>query len=352
MDSHFYNLRLTSFLCLFIFISCKEKNTSNFTSVEVVNIYEDTLNIHALHPIDTDRVWFATNRGKIGLIDGEISKLALIKYEHKLLHFRSIAATDEAVFVMSIASPGIIYKIGFDGNEATNIESVYLEEGERVFFNAMKFWNNEEGIALGDPIENCMNLIVTRDSGNTWTTIDCELLPEAEKGEVAFAISNSNIAINGNHAWIATGGVTARVLHTPDKGKTWNSYTTPIISGEAMTGIHSISFWDENNGIVVGGNWRDKQNNEATVAITTDGGKTWTLSSGETPGYQSSVKYVPGSEGKKIVSLGPSGISYSNNGGHHWESLSDESFYALEFVNDTLAFASGQNRICKLIFKK
>lgn len=352
MYSHFRNLRLTSLLCLILFISCNKTKTTNFKSVEVVNIYEDTLNVHALHPIDLERVWFATNRGKIGLLDGEIPKLAIIKYEDKLLHFRAITATDEAAFVMSIASPGIIYKIGFDGSEATNIESVYVEEGEKVFFNGIKFWSNSEGIVLGDPIENCMNILITRDGGNTWSKVACEVLPEAEKGEVGFAISNSIIATYGDHAWIATGGSTARVFHTPDKGKTWNSYDTPIISGEAMAGIHAITFWDENNGIVVGGNWRDKENNEATVAITTDGGKTWKLATDETPGYQSAVKYVPGSNGKKIIGLGPSGIAYSKDGGNRWEKLTDENFYALEFVNDTLAFAAGKNRISKLIFKK
>ena len=85
----------------------------------------------------------------------------------------------------------------------------------------MKFWNESEGIAIGDPVENCMSVIITRDGGNTWEKLPCEILPEVEKGEAAFAASNSNIAVFGNHAWVATGGRKSRVMHTADKGKTW-----------------------------------------------------------------------------------------------------------------------------------
>ena len=53
----------------------------------------------------------------------------------------------------------------------------------------------------------------------------------------------------------------------------------------------------------------------------------------------------------KLLQLGTPGISYSNDSGNSWVELSEEGFYAIEFVNDTLAFASGKNKISKLIFK-
>lgn len=338
----------------FLLISCENETTPIFSSVSVTNIFEDSLKIHAISPIDENRVWFAGNKGKVGLIDHDIPKLASIKYEDKYLHFRSIAVTDESIFVLSIASPAVLYKIGFDGNEATNIETIYVESGERVFYNSMKFWNDLEGIAFGDPIDNCMTVILTRDGGNSWHKVDCETLPEAEKGEVAFAASNSNIAILGNHAWIATGGTKSRVMHTSDKGKTWEIYDTPVVSGEAMTGIHAIAFWNEMTGIVVGGNSKLRDSRDDTVAVTHDGGKTWELATeGKRPGYRSAVKYVPGGDGKSVVALGPTGISFSGDGGKNWKKISDEKdFFTLEFVNDTLAYASGINRISRLVFQK
>lgn len=344
---------LFGIIAVLTIVSCSEKSKFEISSVEITPVFIDSLSIRAIHPLDENRVWFAANNGKVGLIDGNTPKLAIIKYSDSLLHFRSIAVTNEAVFVLSIASPAVLYKIGFNGTEATNIEEVYKEIGASVFYDSMKFWNDQEGIAIGDPIEGCISVIITRDGGNTWEKIPCERLPKVEKGEVAFAASNSNIAIFQDNAWVATGGKKSRVIHTRDKGETWEVYDTPITKGKAMTGIYSVDFWDSNNGIVFGGNWEDKSANHENKAITKDGGKTWILvADGEEPGYRSSVKYIPSTMGMGIVAVGSSGISYSGDGGNQWKQLSQEGFYAIEFVNDSIAFASGDKRISKLIFKK
>lgn len=352
----FRNYFSFSVFLLFIFsiISCRNDKNLKFSSVEITPVYIDSLNIRSLEPLDENRVWFAANKGKVGLIDGDTPKLAVIKYEDRLLHFRSIARTSDAIFVLSVASPAVLYKIGFNGEEATNIEQVYFESGEEVFYDSMKFWNDKEGIAIGDPMDGCMAIIITRDGGNSWNKIPCEELPEMEKGEVAFAASNSNIAIFENHAWIATGGKKSRVFHTSDKGKSWNVYETPIIKGGPMTGIFTIDFWNEKTGVVFGGDWKQKEINEGNKALTNDGGKTWNLiSENEGPGYTSSVKFVPGLNGEGIVAVTQAdGIHFSNNAGKSWKKISDHNFYAIEFVNDSIAFASGENNISKLIFRK
>lgn len=350
-------MRLTLFFLSLIFLfSCEEEVETKFTSVEITQIFTDSISIRAIEPIDENRVWFAANKGKIGLIDGKTPKLATIKYEDSLLHFRAIAATKEVVFVLSIANPGVLYKIGFDAEitgEATNIEEVYVETGEKVFYDSMAFWNENEGIAMGDPTGPCLSIIITRDGGNRWEKLSCDLLPATEMGEAAFAASNSNISVFGNHAWIATGGKRARVFHSADKGKTWEVFNTPIVAGKAMTGIYSIAFFDEKTGVVFGGDWEEKSLNKANKAITNDGGKNWKLmAKDEGPGYTSSVKFVPGTAGKGIVAVGSPGISYSADQGKNWTVLSEEAFHALEFVNDSIAFTSGDNKISKLVFRK
>lgn len=342
------------YLLLFALIvtSCSLNGSKEFTSVEITPVFQDSISIRAIAPLDENRVWFAANAGRVGLIDSLTPKLATIKYEDSLLAFRSIATTRNAVFVLSIANPAVLYKIGFDGESATNIEEVYMEKGEKVFYDSMAFWNDKEGIAMGDPTEDCLSVIITRDGGNTWSKIPCDDLPKTETGEAAFAASNSNIALYGDHTWIVSGGKRARVFYSGDKGLSWEVFDTPIIQGKAMTGIYTVDFYDEKNGIVFGGNWEDKDFNEGNKAITTDGGRSWKLiSNGSGPGYRSSVRYVPGTEGQGMVAVGSPGVSYSPDSGDSWVELSSEGFYAIEFVNDTLAFASGRNKISRLIFK-
>ncbi|MDG1326941.1 MAG: oxidoreductase [Flavobacteriaceae bacterium] len=339
-------------LFLILLISCNSNNSKGFSSVTITEVFSDSLSIRAIAPITKDKIWFAANNGRIGFIDDKSPKITSIKYEDTLLSFRAISVTKDAVFVLSIGNPAVLYKIGFNGNEATNIEEVYVENGAHVFYDAIKFWDDQEGIAMGDPTDECLSIITTSDGGNTWKKLSCDNLPKTVVGEAAFAASNSNISIYKNNVWIVTGGKKARVFHSFDRGSTWKVYETPIIQGASMTGIYSVDFYDDQTGIIFGGNWDHKEFNEGNKAITNDGGKTWRLlSNGRGPGYRSSVKFIPGTNGNDIVAVGSPGISYSNDGGNSWLELSTEGFYAIEFVNDTLAFASGKNKISKLIFK-
>lgn len=346
----FYLVAVLGFL--FLLAGCRQTTDSKaFEGVDIDILYIDTVSIRAILPLDKDRVWFAGNQGKVGLIDHGVPKIAHFSYQDSLLQFRSIARTENNVLVISIGNPAIIYQIGFDGLQATSVKEVYFEENERVFYNAMKFFNEKEGIAMGDPTDGCLSILITRDGGHHWKKIACDQLPTLAAGEAGYAASNSNIAIYGDAVWIATGGGASRVYYSPDKGHHWQVFDTPIITGGKMTGIYSIDFYDADLGIVFGGDWENMDNNRGNKALTRDGGKTWDLiSDGSGPGYRSSVRFVPGSEGQEIVAVGSLGISYSSDAGLSWKSLSKEGFFAIEFVNDSIAFASGNNKIGQLTF--
>ena len=343
------------FITLFatiLLMSCGNDTTSTFTSVEIIPVFSDSLSVRAIAPQDPTKVWFAANKGIVGLIDGKTPKVATIKYGDSILNFRAIAKSGNNVFVLSIENPAVLYKIKSNGTEAESMEEVYTEEGEGVFYDAINFWNENEGIAMGDPINGCLSIIITRDGGNTWNKISCQNLPPVFKGEAAFAASNTNIAVKGDKAWIATGGKRARIFYTADKGLSWEVFNTPIIQGDVMTGIYSVDFYNEELGVIVGGNWEKQDFNEGNKAITRDGGKTWQLlSNGSGPGYRSCVKFIPGTSGKGLVAVGSPGISYSSDQGKTWIELSSDGFYTVSFVNDSLAFASGKNKISKLIFR-
>ena len=345
---HFFIL----FSVFVLSVSCKRSTKKPFTSVSIAQVFKDSLSIRAIVAQDTSNVWFAANKGVVGLITEKTPKLVTVTYDKTPLHFRSIAKTTTAVFILSIDTPAVLYKIDVKDNEATAMQEVYIETGEGVFYDAISFWNDKEGIAMGDPIGGCLSIIITRDGGNSWTKLSCDNLPDLVAGEAAFAASNSNIAIYQDHTWIVTGGKRARVFHSPDKGLTWSVYDTPILQGGVMTGIYSVDFLDATTGVIFGGNWDDTYFNEGNKAITKDGGKTWRLlSNGKGPGYRSSVSFIPGTKGQGIVAVGSPGISYSSDQGDTWSELSKEGFYAIEFINDSVAFASGNMKIAKLKFK-
>ena len=345
---------MTTFFLFATILSCKQKEENakkNITSVEIEEIFMDSaLSIRALDLASDKSIAFAANDGVFGLYNPQTQQwtTATQNYDTLNLQFRAIARTADDFFMLSVDNPALLFKTGENGA----MEVVYKEEHENVFYNAMRFWNSKEGIAIGDPTEECMSIIITRDGGKTWHKVACENLPKIKEGEAAFAASNTNIAIIGNKAWIATGGMTSRILFSDDKGKSWQVFETPMVNGEATTGTYSIDFYDENNGFAIGGDYTKPDANNANKMRTSNGGRTWELvGNGKEPGYRSCVQYVPNSGGKELVTIGIQGIDYSSDSGSTWKHLSDEGFYTLRFMNDSVAYAAGQGRIAKLKFQ-
>ncbi len=353
-------MRKFIFLLLLLSVACKNSSEEKenkpkqvsdkiFTNVEITPILEvDSLSIRAIEIIGPNLV-FAANQGTYGLYNSANNswKTSAQTFQDSIPEYRAVASTGSDFFMLSTGNPALLYKTGNNGQ----MELVYKEENEKVFYDAMAFWNDQEGIAMGDPTDKCISIIITRNGGKSWQKIDCSQLPEAAEGEAAFAASNSNIAIQGNNTWILTGGKSSRILYSPDKGKSWQIFETPLVQGEATTGGYSMDFYDENRGIIIGGDYTKPEANEANKAITKDGGKSWQLvAKGQEPGYKSSVRYVPGSDAQEIVAVGATGISYSNDGGKNWKKLSDEGFYTIRFLNDSIAYAAGKGRVAKLNF--
>ncbi|MEQ8217774.1 MAG: oxidoreductase [Arenibacter sp.] len=336
-------------LILFILGSCSEmEKKSTFKAVKIETIYTDSLSFRAIEIMDGGNMAFAANKGAFGLVDLRSNKVRVNtqKYDSILPEFRAVAQNSTDFFMLSIGNPALLYKTGDQGN----MELVYKEEDEMVFYDAMTFWNDLEGIAVGDSMNGCLSIIITRDGGNTWKKTPCSSLPKSESAEGAFAASNTNIKVLGTMAWIGT--THGNVYYTSDKGYNWEVVKTPITSEKTTQGIFSVDFYDENLGVVFGGDYTDPEINDGNKAITTDGGKTWKLiANGQLPNYRSCVQFVPNSNGKSLVALGFEGIAYSYDTGETWKQLSDESFYTLRFMNDTLAYAAGKDRIAKLIFR-
>ncbi len=333
-----------------LIISCK--NTTTPRSIEKVTIEEiaiDSSSIRAIYAMKDSSLFYATSDGYLGLMlpTNQNIKDKRVFYDTIVPHFRAIASNSEHIFMLSIGNPALLYEY----NEG-NLEIVYKEKHTKVFYDAMAFFDTDNGIAMGDPTDDCLSIILTNDGGKSWQKIPCDILPTINEGEAAFAASNSNIAINGKNAWLVTGGKSARVFHSPDMGNTWSVYNTPIVQGDQMTGIYSVDFYDAKNGIIFGGDWNNKDNNKGNKAVTTDGGKTWQLvAEGNEPGYKSCVQYVPDTGGKELFAVGTNGISFSNDGGKTWKKVSDDAYYTIRFVNKNFAWLAGNNKIGKMILK-
>lgn len=330
-----YNSFFTGCLCLFLGCTNGEDIGNPKAPTEALATWEVDCSIRALEVVDSEIVWYGGSRGRFGwtVNGGESWRHDSLKLvDGSAPAFRSIAVTPEAIHLLTIGSPAVLFR---STDQGMSWDSVYTEHHTDAFYDSMVFWDANDGIAMGDPTDGCLSVICTRDGGATWHKIPCTALPPARAGEAAFAASNGNIAVEGNTAWMVSGGAASRVYVSADRGRTWDVRETPVVQGGTMTGMFSISMADAKNGVAWGGDWEAMDDNKANKLATTDGGDTWELLTPDNgPGYRSCVRHVPGTSGHGIWAVGIPGISQSMDRGMTWSHESDSTFLTVRFTPD------------------
>ncbi len=289
-----------------------------------------TASLRGISVVDNDVVWISGSEGRYAITEnGGTTWRAGAVVGADSLDFRDVEAFSARLAYLMSAGPGDlsrIYKTEDGGKTWTQQHTNDLEEG---FYDGFDFWNEKEGILVGDPINSKLFLLKTVDGGKHWQRISPDRLPPLRDGEYGFAASGTGIKVFQNHVWIGTGGSEARVFHSSDRGEHWDVFSTPIVSGQPSAGIFSIDFRDAKNGVVVGGDYTEPHRTGATTAYTDDGGKTWLLPVDTNAiSYRSCVQYLPNST--TLVAVGRGGVSsYSNDDGQSWTTFGDEALYTL-----------------------
>lgn len=243
------------------------------------------------------------------------------------LDFRDVDAfSDKVAYALSIGN-GELSRIYKTQNGGASWTLQLANTHPAVFLDAMAFWSPDRGIAYSDSVNGQFVIFRTTD-GRTWNRIPAPALPPALPNEGAYAASGTNVAVHGKtHVWIAT--TASRVLHSADGGMTWSVAQTPIATS-ASAGIFSIAFRDPLNGLAVGGDYQKEAEAVDNAAVTSDGGRTWTLSRGLT-GYRSAVAVVPRTTSSWLA-IGPRGADVSHDDGRTWTPLPGAGFDAFSFA--------------------
>lgn len=323
-----------------ILFSCKSTDykTRDIELKELKTFPLEGVNIRALVALDNN-VGFGGSNGILGFINTQNRTIQYSSFSQA--EFRSVAATQNDFFALTIGNPAILLKT--HNNE---FMSVYQENNEKVFYDSMLFLDNSFGLAVGDPTEDCISIITTHNGGKSWQKMPCYQLPSLEQGEALFAASNSNIATYKNNIWIVTGGKKSRVLISDRELKSWKSVDLPILQGEASQGAFSVDFYDENNGIIMGGDYLNPQLKTNTGAVTSDGGKSWLpIEERFSVGYVSCVKYIPNTNANELIAASPNGLFFSNDKGASWKKVSDKAYHSLLFSDEKTLIASGNGEI-------
>ena len=281
----------------------------------------------------SDMVAWASGSGGTVLRTADSGKTwQLLTVSSEKLDFRDVDAIDaRTAYALSIGT-GAASRIYKTTDAGATWALQHTNSDPEGFFDAMAFWDASHGIVVGDSVKGAFSILLTGDGGRTWTPAPAAGLPAALPGEGAFAASGTNVAVHGNNdAWFATGAASrARVLHTRDRGRTWTIADTPLAAGKSA-GAFSVAFRDANHGIVVGGDYAREADAIDNLAVTDDGGRTWSLIKDRAlSGFRSVVAYVPGTK-MSAIAVGPQGADWSDDDGRTWTRIEGAGFHTFSF---------------------
>ena len=304
--------------------------------------------LRGVSAVDANNVW-ASGSGGTYLVsnNGGATWRAAKVPGAEALDFRGISAIDaHTVYLMSAGSgeKSRIYKTT-DAGEHWALQ--LTNPDPKGFFDAIAFWDALHGMVAGDPLDGRAEIRTTDDGGAHWERRDA---PPALPNEGAFAASNTCLALAGSaEAWLGTGGPGAgRVFHSKDRGRTWSVARTPIRNDSASAGIFSLAFTNARDGIAVGGDYAKDKEDRQNIAITHDGGATWTAPPSGPHGFRSAIVYVPAA--KVWIVTGTSGSDVSSDG-IVWRSFDAGSYNAMSFAPTGAGWAVGaQGRIAAFQF--
>lgn len=302
-----------------------------------------TASLRGLSVVSDTVAWASGAQGTVlRTVDGVRWQVINVANAEKL-DFRDIQAFDDKNAVIMSADPGDasrIYRTS-DGGASWRLQAT--NQHAEGFWDGIAFWDANNGILFGDPVNGKFEVYVTYDGGANWNQVQGSGLAALES-ETAFDASGTSMTVAGkNDVWFGSGGAkTSRVLHSSDRGLTWQSVAVPIPAGAPTKGVFSLSFLNTRTGMAVGGDYKETKLATLNGARTEDGGVTWIPAAILPEGFMSVVVQVPGAP-NTFVAAGQAGTGLSRDAGKSWKALDFTPVNTIGFASPTTGWAIGPN---------
>jgi photosystem II stability/assembly factor-like uncharacterized protein len=217
------------------------------------------------------------------------------------------------VYQPSLAAAGGIWKTT-DGGAAWTKQTTAAFSATS-FPDFVYFWDANNGITVGDPAGGYFEVYTTNDGGANWirTANTTNQLSPVSSAEYAYP---NGFSAAGGSLWFCT--TKGRVFKTTDMGQTFSNSTV----GGGLSDVSKVTFADVNLGYAgmhINGNLNYQ------VAITTDGGSSWSAITAGTGIMGADFCAVPGTS--SLVSVGSdqtiNGSTWSNDQALGWTLMED-----------------------------
>lgn len=212
------------------------------------------ISYRGLSVVNDQVIWASGSKGAVArsIDGGKTFELMRIK-GYDSTQFRDIEGfSADIAIVMSSGSPGYILKT-YDGGKTW--KKVFEDKRKEFFLDAMDFWDEDNGMVIGDPIDERFILYKTIDGGNTWHAVDTSMRPWAVPGESLFAASGTCFrCMPKNSIAFVTGGSSA-IFHWLQLDKKYQRFELKSMKqGNQSSGAFSFDYTKKYI-IVVGGDY-------------------------------------------------------------------------------------------------
>jgi len=325
---------------LFIFFSFSSQAQN---SIQVIT-EQKGVSLRAISIPSKEVIWVSGSKGSVVKSEDGGKTFNWIKvsgYENR--DFRAIHAFDkEQAIIVAVAAPAIILKTK-DGGAHWKMVTEILDTN--MFLDAIHFKDGQNGWVIGDPIDQQIFMLHTKDSGDTWQEVGTDYFTnQVEEGESFFAASNSNMAHTNEALCMVTGGKKSRLWMNG------SPTTIPLLQGLKTTGANSIAFSpDEKRMLIVGGDFaNDTLSQDNSLYLKLEKGDKnqsthWQMvkMTRAPHGYKSCVEFL---NNDLVISCGTSGVDLSKNGGNEWKTIDKQSFHVVKKIpnlNSAILAGSG-----------
>ncbi len=199
-------------------------------------------------------------------------------------------------------------------------QNTALYDGPTSFCSLVHFWDENNGVAVGDPSGGYYEIYTTNNGGTTWSRV-----PAANIGPLPIADNDYSLinkfTVTGNTIWF--GNSYGIVYRSTDRGLTWTQWQSPIDDfGGGIFGQQyaELAFTSETKGLL--------QTSDYQLFETLDGGQTWNqvFFTGSLRNF--GIAAIPG-QPNHYISIGEDldnnerGSSYTIDGGLNWVNINN-----------------------------
>jgi photosystem II stability/assembly factor-like uncharacterized protein len=217
------------------------------------------------------------------------------------------------------------------------------------FANFVHFFDADNGIVIGDPVNGQYEIYTTTNGGANWVLLPPANIPMPlinQFGGVEEYAFPELYEVVGNVIWFGTSS--GRIFKSLDKGLSWTVSQSPLNSFTSCcsggTDSGNFSFKNQNEGILRDGNFN--------YFKSFDGGTTWNSINSQGTIRDYKACFVPNTLntvfqfGKDIFN-NIFGSSYSTDGGNNWINLDNVGTspvipYSVKFQSGTTGFCIGR----------